>query len=215
MKKKRAYHHPDLKRTLMEAADAELKEQGVAGLSLRRIAARAGASHAAPYRHFKDKDELVSALVWETQGAFTSALRAAREAGTTARNRLFRIGEAYLRFARENPVRLSLMFSETATQVMGRYHPPLTPENREKYDSFGELEKTVKECQAEGILDPSGDSGAISILVWSLVHGLATIEREGFVASLGGQRGLKPETTRAMVMDAFRSLVERNARPAG
>ncbi len=214
MKTKRTYHHPDLKRALMEAAEAELKEHGAADLSLRRIAARAGASHAAPYRHFKDKDEIVSALVWETQGDFTRVLRTAREGGATAKEKLIGIGEAYLRFARENPERLSLMFSEAAMPAMDRYHPKLTPENLERYNSFGQLEATVRECQAEGILDPKGDSGALSILVWSVVHGLAMIEREGFVASLGAQRGYSPQTTHAMVMEAFRTLVERNARPS-
>src|SRR5512142_3096319 len=88
MKAKRSYHHPDLKRALMEAAAAELKENGVSGISLRRIAARAGASHAAPYRHFRDKDNIVSTLVWETQGDFTAALRRAREGARTPQERL-------------------------------------------------------------------------------------------------------------------------------
>jgi AcrR family transcriptional regulator len=213
---KSPYHHPALRAALLEAAEEELREFGTLGFSLRRIAIRAGVSHAAPYRHFRDREELLSALVWETQEAFTTALRDAREHGAGISNeRLFRIGEAYLEFARENPERLSLMFSEAGMSAMARYPVQKNPDEMARYDSFGVLETTVKECQADGILDPEGNSGALSILIWSIVHGLSVIEREGFLESLGRNRGLAPDTTRRLVMGAFNTLVARGARPKG
>jgi AcrR family transcriptional regulator len=209
------YHHRDLPKTLLESALAELRERGPAALSLRRIAARAGVSHAAPYRHFRDKDELLAAIAWDTQEAFTAALRSARErTDGPPKERLFGIGTAYLEFARSNPERMGLMFSEAGINAMARYPVEQTREAMIRYDSFGVLETTVRECQADGTLDDTGDSGAISILVWSIVHGLSVIEREGFLASLGAQRGLAPETTHRLVLDAFRTLVSRNARPS-
>jgi AcrR family transcriptional regulator len=200
MKKKPAYHHPELRRILLEAAAAELKERGAADLSLRNIANRAGVSHTAPYRHFKNKDEIIALLVWDTVKDFTTALRKARESAVSPKERLFEVGTAYLEFARANPQRLNLMFSETGMGAMMRYLPKPSPEELATYDSFGVLETTVKECQAEGILDPKGDSGAISI------------EREGFIASLGAQRGLTAEAAHKLVLKAFHNLVERNAK---
>ena len=212
MKEKAPYHHPQLRKALLKAALVELKQHGAADLSLRRIAALANVSHAAPYRHFRNKQEILAALVWDTQEAFTTALRSARESESTPAARLFAIGEAYLKFARKNPERLTLMFSEAGIAAMGSYPVEPTPEALLRYNSFGVLEDTVKECQEAGVLNAGSDSGPLSILVWSVVHGLSAIEREGFLASLGSQRGLSVEQAHAMVMKEFRTLVERGTR---
>ena len=58
----RAYHHGDLRKALLDAASALLAEVGVAAISLREVARRAGVSHNAPYRHFADRDALLAAL---------------------------------------------------------------------------------------------------------------------------------------------------------
>ena len=211
MKEKATYHHPQLRKALLKAALVELKQHGAADLSLRRIAALANVSHAAPYRHFRNKQEILAALVWDAQEAFTTALRTARESAGAPAARLFAIGEAYLRFARDNPERLTLMFSEAGIAAMNCYPVELTADALQRYNSFGVLEDTVKECQEAGILSGAGDSGALSILVWSTVHGLSVIEREGFLASLGSQRGLGVEEAHGLVMKEFRKLVERGA----
>ena len=57
-----AYHHGDLRKALLDAAEAELAEKGVEGFTLRGCAKRAGVSHAAPAHHFKDANALLTAL---------------------------------------------------------------------------------------------------------------------------------------------------------
>jgi hypothetical protein len=52
---KASYHHGDLRSSLLDAANAMLKEHGIEGLSLRKLADRVGVSRTAPYHHFKDK----------------------------------------------------------------------------------------------------------------------------------------------------------------
>ena len=59
---KRPYHHRDLRQALIRSALEILSEAGVAGLSLRAAARRAGASAMAPYRHFADKEALLAAV---------------------------------------------------------------------------------------------------------------------------------------------------------
>ena len=201
------YHRKDLKRTLMRAVRAELREYGAAMASLRRIAARAGVSHAAPYRHFKSKDGLLAALCWEGQADFTSRLRKAREGGTSAADRLFRLGTAYLEFAKSEPEVFQLMFSETGHRAMGSNSPEDIESSFADYDSFAVLENAVKECQSEGILDPGENSGALAMMIWSFVHGFAFIQREGFAENMGGTRGLSGEATERLVLGVFRGLI--------
>jgi AcrR family transcriptional regulator len=201
------YHRKDLKRLLMRSVREELREFGVTSASLRRIAKRAGVSHAAPYRHFKGRDGLLAALCWEGQREFTSRLKKAREGAPFAAERLFRLGKAYLEFAQSEPEAFDLMFSETGDRVMRADFPAGLKESYDQYDSFGVLERTVKECQAEKVFDPAEDSGALAILIWAFVHGLAFIRREGFTERMGGSRGLSAETTERLVLRAFRGLV--------
>jgi AcrR family transcriptional regulator len=201
------YHRKDLKRTLMRAVRAELREFGADFVSLRRIAVRAGVSHAAPYRHFKGKDGMLAALCWEGQAEFTACLRKARTGGKTPADRLFKLGTAYLSFAGTNPEIFRLMFSETGMRVMSAHQPDDAMESPSVYDSFEVLESTVKECQSAGVLDPHEQSGALAMLIWSFIHGFAHLSREGFASSLGASRGLDSETTERLVMRAFRGLI--------
>ena len=81
-----------------------IEKEGLAGLSVREAARRAGVSHNAPYRHFADREALLEALVVEGFEQLNKALenRAGRE-----------LGEAYVAFALEHPERFRLMFAGT------------------------------------------------------------------------------------------------------
>ena len=69
-----AYHHGDLRKALLEAAEAELAEKGVEGFTLRGCAKRAGVSHAAPAHHFKDANALAHRIGGcRRASAFTTA----------------------------------------------------------------------------------------------------------------------------------------------
>ncbi len=206
MGKPSSYHHPALRATLLKAAAGELREFGSAGFSLRRVASRAKVSHAAPYRHFRDRDEILAALVWETREELARAMRAALRGGRT-QARLSRLLEAYLDFSRANPDRLSLVFSETGLSAMAKH--PAPPGESVRYDAFGVLEAAVEGCQAEGHLASGSNAAALSIIVWSIMHGLSAIEREGYLDFMGRRRGLTAQTVRRLVLDAFGSLVTR------
>src|SRR5438046_5208157 len=95
------YHHGDLPAALLRAAGRTLERRGLAALSLREAARRAGVSHNAPYRHFPDREALLAALAAEGFAMLGERLR-----GKPGRE----MGAAYVSFALEQPQRFRLMF---------------------------------------------------------------------------------------------------------
>ena len=107
----RPYHHGDLRRALIEAARTIIVRDGAQALSLRGVAREAGVSPAAPYHHFKDKQELVLAvgqMGFEYLGVAMEAELA--KADDSIAERLMAIGVAYVLFARDNPDLYRLMY---------------------------------------------------------------------------------------------------------
>src|SRR5690349_3367842 len=107
------YQHGNLREALVQAGLKLLAEGGVEGLSLRAAAQLAGVSHAAPYRHFKDKDALVAAIAEQGFRLLTASMRAELEqlgAGADTHQRMRALGQGYVRFAREHPGYLGVIF---------------------------------------------------------------------------------------------------------
>ena len=108
------YHHGDLRNALIQAATTVLVEKGAAALSLREVAKVAGVSHAAPYRHFRDKAALLRVLA---QGGFerlTEVINTAAENSPyNPEQKLIEAGVAYVRNAVQHPEITRLMFAAT------------------------------------------------------------------------------------------------------
>src|SRR3981081_4359863 len=107
----RGYHHGNLKEALLQAALGLIAEKGAAGFTFADAARMAGVSPAAPYRHFRDRDELLSSIAQrgfeQFEAELTSAWDDGRQDTTTA---VERVGKASLAFAREEPAFYSAMF---------------------------------------------------------------------------------------------------------
>jgi AcrR family transcriptional regulator len=159
------YHHGDLRAALIDAAVALIAEHGVQGLSLRECARRAGVSHAAPYRHFAEKNDLLLAIAQQGFGWLAEAGRAAMTGVTGARERLEAYGVAYVRFAVTHPVHHRVMFSE----ALGGPHTQKGDE-----PSFQLLVEAA--TQAVGPDDPPL---LAAVSAWSLPHGLAMLILDG------------------------------------
>ncbi|MDX2014920.1 MAG: TetR/AcrR family transcriptional regulator, partial [Myxococcaceae bacterium] len=106
----------DLKAQVLEASVRLIAEQGLAGLSMREVARRAGVSHQAPYHYFDDKAAIVAALVERGFGLLADRMEAQAGAGTPAQ-KLERAGRAYVTFALEQPVYFRLMFRPELTDL--------------------------------------------------------------------------------------------------
>lgn len=166
------YHHGELKASILLAAGNILEKEGLASLSVREAARRAGVSHNAPYRHFPDRESLLAALAAEGFERFARALEEGQ-----SRDGLRGRGEAYVRFALEHPQRFRLMFGG---EVAMQKHPALREAATRAFSGLaGALTQHLS-----GVA-----SGDASIAAWALVHGLANLMlNERIAASLRGAR---------------------------
>ena len=98
------YHHGDLKNALIQAGVEILAEEGLGGLSLRKVAKQAGVSHAAPYSHFKDKQALIAAISTEGFKQLHTKIRAVlKKHQAEPEILLVETAWAYLQFALNEP----------------------------------------------------------------------------------------------------------------
>ena len=160
-----SYHHGDLPTALVRAAMELLEEDGAGELSLRAAARRAGVSTAAPYRHFADRDALVSAVAAVGYEELGAQLAAAQPEPTTPED-LSEIAIAYVRFALARPGLFRAMFAEPCD--------PTSPERVAATTAMHDyVESVVKETM------PTSDPEAMATAVWALVHGLAFLHLDG------------------------------------
>ena len=168
----RPYHHGHLRDTLLAEAGRTLREQGVEQLSLRDLARQAGVSHAAPRRHFADRQALLDALA---AGGFTrladEVAAAVADAGPDFRARLRATGAAYVRFATGDPALMELMFTAKSAGAGGE----LAVASGRLFTSVGEL---IREGQRTGQL-PAGDPERLRLLFMATARGIAGIVTPG------------------------------------
>src|ERR1700761_3922586 len=107
----RGYHHGNLKEALLQAALDLIAKKGPAGFTFADAARLAGVSPAAPYRHFRDRDELLSSIALRGFEQFEAMLSSAWDDGRPDTVAAFEaVAKAYLAFAREEPAFYSAMF---------------------------------------------------------------------------------------------------------
>jgi AcrR family transcriptional regulator len=170
------YHHGTLPEALLNATAQLVLEQGVAGLSLREVARRAGVSHGAPAHHFGDKAGLLTALATQGYELFTQALYAARDAaGSNPVHRFSATGLAYVMFAVSHRAHFEIMFRK---ELLRDDDPDFAAARIKAYDV---LRGVVAEIQTAGII-PGEDPELIALRAWSEAHGLATLWLTGNLA---------------------------------
>ncbi|MFJ7300325.1 TetR/AcrR family transcriptional regulator [Streptomyces sp. NPDC099088] len=159
------YHHGDLRAACLRAARELLEEDGSAALSLRAVARKAGVSATAPYRHFADRDALVSAVAAEGYRELATDLAAAHPSPASADD-LAAVAVAYVRFALDHPALFRAMFAE-----------PCDPTSEERVAATAVISEYVRNTVRRAF--PDADSDALSTTVWALVHGLAFLHLDG------------------------------------
>jgi AcrR family transcriptional regulator len=166
------YHHGNLRRALMDEALRQIAARGIGGWSLREVAAAIGVSHAAPYHHFRSRDELVAAVAADGIDLM-DALMAERQrrAGADLLEQLLAIGMAYVEFAVERPDYFAAIEAAGSLGHKARRGRKSAPEPGA---TWVRLTQAVAACQRAGCLPP-GDPVIVAVTLWSLVHGLAEL----------------------------------------
>lgn len=170
------YHHGDLHAALLREAAVLLREQGVEGLSLRRLAERAGVSRTAPYHHFQDKNALLCALA---EDGFRRLDRLMEDAAFQAHDPepgLRRFVRGYLHFACDDPEQYELMFGRTLWKT-GR------PTESLRRVAHGCFRRYVDKLEADGLGATTLPGGADPLRVaqasWATLHGLCRLLLDG------------------------------------
>jgi AcrR family transcriptional regulator len=159
------YHHGDLPAACLRAAMDLLEEGGATELSLRAVARKAGVSPAAPYRHYANREALISDVATVGFRELAEDLAAAHPEPSTP-DELAAVAVAYVQFALQRPALFRVMFGE-----------PCDTDNEERVAAVAAISEyvgaNVRRCF------PNADAEALSTAVWALVHGLASLHLDG------------------------------------
>lgn len=173
----RGYHHGNLKEALIRAALELIAQKGPAGFTFAEAARWAGVSPAAPYRHFRDRDELLASIALRGFQQFEAILaRAWNEGRPDPLSALDRLGKAYLNFARSEPAFYSAMF-EAGVPLASN------PELRDAGErAFAVLRQAAEVLCA--LMPAKGRPPALMVAlhIWTMAHGVASLFGRGDAA---------------------------------
>ncbi|MEU4342007.1 TetR/AcrR family transcriptional regulator [Nocardia sp. NPDC023852] len=202
-----SYHHGALRDALLAACLRLIETEGLAAVSLRRVAREAGVSTGAPYHHFPDRAALLATLSTQGFQLLGAQLTAARAGAETPMSALTALARSYVRFSREQPAYFRLMFRPELSQ------PDKHPDAMAAGDAaFAVLADAIAECVRNGAL-PADKADALAVMFWGLGHGLASLWLDGQLEKRAGQFGTIASSLVDDVMQTFTALIEPSAPP--
>ncbi len=162
------YHHGDLKEELIKKGIILLNEGGSKNFSMRKLAASCNVSHAAPYKHFKNKEEIISAIMQYVLKELTESLKEIEELyKDNPRLLSIELGKQYVKFMVENPDYLKILF-------LGDFETKITIDNGDidsEYEAFNILKNNaIRAFKMNGIKEEEYARNIVAM--WSMVHGI-------------------------------------------
>jgi AcrR family transcriptional regulator len=167
------YHHGDLPRAMLQEAVRLIQAKGVEALTLRGVGETLGVSRTALYRHFSDKQALLTAVAREGFRTLTTELREAWLAGGRGRIGFEAMGEAYVRFAVAHPSHYRVMFG--GLLEAGDTNLEL---GEQATNAFQVLVDALIEQQESGLIRRD-DPLLLARYIWAVVHGVAMLALDG------------------------------------
>lgn len=177
MPARRTYHHGNLRRALLDAALATLKQSGdVTALTMQHVARRAGVSSGAPYHHFQDKAELLAALATEGFEQLVAALSTALAGAASPRDRVAGFARIYLAFAADHAAHYRVMFL-----------PDIG--DRRRFATLHAASDRGLQLVVRTLADahPGAPTDRLltrAVTLWSTCHGFAWLRLEGVIANM-------------------------------
>jgi AcrR family transcriptional regulator len=182
--KKNAYHHGTLKKDMIAKGLLLLNKVGYEAVSLRKVAVLCHVSHAAPYKHFKNKEELLLAIKAEVLENFKHALEAAAaKYPHDPKNQIINLGKCYVKFMVDNPD-----YSKFIVSFKQYYDPMLIKDSRLLSDDSEGVFEIFKKSALNYLhsLNPHLENPVIDLLtMWGVVHGLAVLIANKSIAYSG------------------------------
>ena len=167
-----SYHHGNLRQALIDAGIKIINKDGEENLSLRKAAAACNVSHAAPYAHFKDKDELIEAIKESVTGKFMKELESSAEGAANADEALIYMGSAYITFFSKHPDYFIFLFGKQKLNA----HLQMNKEHKDDYPPFLYIRRMyLKHLEEKGIEMTEEEQEIGLIKIWSIIHGMASI----------------------------------------
>ena len=164
------YHRKDLKNLLIEKGIEIVNTDGIQSFSLRKAAAACKVSHAAPYSHFHNKEELLNAMQLHITERFSQKLKAAIKENENPSGLLKNLGTAYVSFFIDNPAYFQFLYSKSNIKVDLTLSTP-DAENYKPYILY-------KNCVLSLLNQkkyPQEKQNDILITIWSFIHGLTAL----------------------------------------
>ena len=161
------YHHGELRKTLIETGIEFINQYGEEKLSLRKIAEKCGVSNAAPYAHFKDKNDFINAVQMYIMDSFMDSLVVCANECKDEMQILSELGVCYVMFFYHNPLYFDFLFSRKNIRIRlssdNNDNPPFELFRKTAEKVLGEMDISEKNIRYK------------TIAMWSLVHGLSAI----------------------------------------
>ncbi|AZQ85362.1 TetR/AcrR family transcriptional regulator [Colwellia sp. Arc7-635] len=176
---KTKYHHGDLRKSLVSTATKMVTEDGIEGLSLRKLAERIGVSRTAAYHHFTDKNDLLCAIAeqgfqqWHKQ---SSEIFSGEQLSNEEKYRNF--VHSYIGFATENPSLYDLMFG----RIIWKENNSTQSLKKIAYASFNYQVEMTQLWQEQGIIIQNENTLRVAQVTWATLHGIARLVIDGIYA---------------------------------
>lgn len=178
-----AYHHGDLRRALLRASLQLLRKKSPEALTLREVARMAGVSHAAPYRHFQDKEALIAAVAEQGFVRLARSIDKATEVDAPLSQRFKAGALAYIRFAQKSPGHFKVMFAQNLQRAGQQQAQQLADE------IFEQILRLVQEFKTQNShvqgLAARAEPREVARIAWATLHGLAQLGISGQISLQG------------------------------
>ena len=167
---KQSYHHKDLRNALIEKGIEIVSKEGIRSFSLRKVAAACGVSHAAPYSHFQNKEELLEAMQLFITDRFSKLLEDTIQKNHNISEILKDMGVTYISFFVENPAYFQFLYSQSNIRIDLSLSIP-DDENYKPYIIYKNIVSKLLE-QTHYSEEKQND---IIITIWAFIHGITSL----------------------------------------